>query len=84
MTKYRFLIGWMEGSDSASDPTGIESQEDLLDPNNQVDSFEFELPNGMDGYAWRVGASYAFDANFTAHDSFSLVQKWDGDKWVDV
>jgi hypothetical protein len=79
LTKYRFLIGWIDGSDSASDPTGIESQEDLL--NGKADIFEFELPDGMDGYAWRVGASYAFSANFTAHDSLSMVQKLVNGVW---
>ena len=83
MNKYRFLIGWIDGSDSACDPTGIHSQEDLLDPDNMaVNCFEFELPDGMDDYAWRVGASYAFEQDFTAHDTLSLAQKWDGSQWV--
>lgn len=83
MAKYRFLIGWIEGSDSACDPTGIHFQNDLLDDSNeQVNGFLFQLPKELEEYAWAIGAAKAFQANDTAKDSFSLVQAWDGRAWL--
>ena len=85
MATYRFLIGWIEGSDSACDPTGIHTQNDLLDDNNeQVNGFLFQLPKELEEYAWAIGAAKAFQANYTAKDSFSLVQVWDGKVWLSL
>lgn len=93
LRKCRFIIGWMDGSDSACDPTGIHTQEDLLLAMNldrlpggclsrTVDVFEYDAP---EGFEWEVGASYAFMANFTAHDTLSIAQYQDSEgKWVSV
>lgn len=88
----RFIIGWMDGSDSACDPTGIHTQEDLLLAiapdfgvlcNDRVaDVFEYDAP---EGFEWEVGASYAFRQGFTAHDSLSIAQYQDSEgKWISV
>lgn len=86
----RFIIGWMDGSDSDStcNPTGIHTQADLLaaavagKTAGIVDVFEYDAP---EGFEWEVGASYAFRANFTAHDTLSIAQYQDSEgKWVSV
>lgn len=92
LRKCRFIIGWMDGSDSACDPTGIHSQNDLLlavDPRPRalrnlrtVDVWEYDAP---EGFEWEVGASYAFRADFYAHDSLSIAQYQDSEgKWISV
>jgi hypothetical protein len=83
--KFRFLVGWFDGCPSNDEmPTGIESQDDLLNEDNEnVQRYEFELPVGMRDYACLVGAGYAFHDNFTGFDSTSTCQVWENDKWVD-
>lgn len=75
MKKCKFYIGWFENSDGAcGDSTGIHSQDDLIRLYNEgsefVDCYEYEAP---EGFEWEIGAAKAFNNNFTAHDSTSVV-----------
>lgn len=76
MRRYRFYIAWLVGSLGAEgDDTQITCIEDLIPHykagNTYVKTYEYDAP---DGYGWAVGASKAFNDNFTAHDSVSDVE----------
>lgn len=85
--KCRFLIAWISGSDSnCGEENGIRNQNDLIENADKgiVDIFKFDIPKNIEEYAWNIGSSYAFSANFTAHDSVSVVQKMDNGHWVTI
>ena len=70
-----FLIGWMSGSDGAEgEENGLKDHSDLrklyTQKSNVVSAFKYMAPKGFE---WEVGASKAFEENFTAHDTFSDV-----------
>jgi hypothetical protein len=76
MPTYYFYIGWAHESDGAcGDPTQIKSQEDLVpqyEAGGAVARYEYEAPAE---FAWEVGAAQAFRDNYTAHDTFSIVEE---------
>lgn len=97
---YRFLIAWIDGSESAfasgvnpmqGGRTDVKTANDLTDTNECVSVYEFSLEGEAENFAWEIGASYAFNDNFTAFDTVSKVQKlvkedaWPHARvWVDV
>lgn len=88
MNRYRFLIGWIEDSDSAGgEKTGIKFEQGrvrgLTAANPSVSVFVYELPSHFEEWAWHVGAGYAFSENFTGHDTVSKVQKFTRGRWKD-
>ena len=73
MKRWRFYIGWIDGSYGAcGDSTGIHTADDLVEGNEHVNVFEYEAP---EGFEWQVGASMAFRENFTGQDTASRVEE---------
>jgi hypothetical protein len=71
LRKCKFYIGWAAFSpNSCGEDTGLNEADDLLKPELEVDVFEYEAP---EGFEWQVGAGIAFEHNWTAEDSMSLV-----------
>ncbi len=72
---YRFLIAWLDDSDSAGGPTGIHGAEDLEPQlalgNDHVSSWDFSCASIDEAYL--IGVGRAFRENYTAHDSVSAV-----------
>lgn len=70
-----FLIGWISGSDgNCGVENGIYENSDLrklyASGDAAVTSYNYKASKGFE---WEVGASKAFNENFTAHDTFSDV-----------
>lgn len=80
LRKCRFYIGWMAFSNGAcGEDTGIHEVDDLLKPSSEKDCFEYEAP---EGFEWAVGAAQAFEGNWTAEDSMSLVLVENDGEWL--
>lgn len=82
MKKYRFYIAWMDGSDGAGGgATGIHTQDDLIPEyskgNDNVNTWDFECEN--EEMAYLLGFNKAFFENWTAQDTFSIVQEIDNE-----
>jgi len=78
MKKYRFYIAWMSESDSnCGEENGINTQKDLISEyikgNESVDTWVFECEN--EEMAYLLGYKEAFFMNYTAQDSFSVVEE---------
>lgn len=76
--KYRFYIAWMSESDGAcGEDTGINTQNDLIPEynmgNGNVNMWEFDCEN--EDMACLLGYKEAFFNNWTAHDSFTVVEE---------
>jgi hypothetical protein len=74
MNDYIFLIGWLEGSPSASsEKTGIHTADDLLKGlagNPHVRAYRYKASKKQ---AHMLGQAAAFQDNYTAEDSISML-----------
>ncbi len=79
MTKWRFLIGWLDSSDgNCGEPNGLHSEHDLTEETAGF-CVDFELHNIANSQtAWLVGAGYAFLEDWTLTDSVSRIIKLEG------
>lgn len=82
--RYRFLIGWMSGSDgNCGEANGIETPDDLLVEGNDVLCEEYDIPDvpEADNLAVMVGRGLAWEEDYTSHDTFSICQKFINGEW---
>lgn len=75
LKKYRFMIAWIDGSNSADEPTGVFKPSDLEPEfekgNPHVNSKVIRASNAH--AAHKEGIIWAFFENFTARDTVSDV-----------
>ena len=82
--RYRLLIGWMAGTESDEDATGIKVPDDLLTGQCAMNEYQFELPVMLEMLAWHVGSGYAFLDDYTATNTMNRLQKLVKGEWHDV
>lgn len=82
MKRFLFLLGWVDGSDSAcGEKTDIHQQRDLLYQfklgNEHV--FAVQVETDSETVATHVGRSIAFGDNYTEYDTVSMLYEVDED-----